>query len=94
MNEITKDADLHGAKFINTNLGGAQFHDVNLASSQFTDVNLSGTHFDDINFSGAVIRNANCSHVSMEDACYEGMRIDGILVTELLAIYRKGLSKE
>lgn len=35
-----------------------------------------------------VIRNANCSHLSIEDACYEGMLIDGVLVTELLRVYR------
>lgn len=84
----TEDADLSGAQFINTNLTGARFRDVSLAKAEFVDINLAGATLDDINLAGVVIRNANCSHVSITDACYEGMRIDGILVTELLRIYR------
>lgn len=89
MKSKTENADLRGAEFINTNLGQAKFHDVNLADAQFLDVNLSGAHFEDIAFTRAVFRNVDCSHVSIEDACYEGMRIDGILVTDLLQLYRR-----
>jgi uncharacterized protein YjbI with pentapeptide repeats len=88
MRTKTENADLSGSEFTNVNLSGTQFRDVNLGSSSFADVNLSGAKFDDINLTGVVIRKANCSHLSMEDACYEGMRIDGILVSELLAMYR------
>jgi uncharacterized protein YjbI with pentapeptide repeats len=88
MKSRTENADLSGAEFINTNLADTQFRDVNLAGAQFLDVNLAGARFDDVALKGAVIRNANCSHVSIEDACYEGMRIDGILVTDLLDAYR------
>ena len=89
MKSKTENADLGGAEFINTNLRGAQFRDVNLEGAQFVDINLKGATFEDIAFTGTVIRNANCSHVSIEDACYEGMRIDGILVTELLSVFRR-----
>jgi uncharacterized protein YjbI with pentapeptide repeats len=93
MNTRTENADLSGAQFINTNLREAEFRDVNLASAQFADVNLAGARFEDVALTGAVIRNANCSHVSIEDACYEGMRVDGILVTELLSVYRSRRSE-
>lgn len=81
--------DLQGAEFINANLGAAQFRDVNLAGAQFVDVSLAGATFEDVALSGSVIRNANCTDVSVTDACYDGMRIDGILVTELLRVYRE-----
>ena len=73
-----EDAGLQGTEFINTNLSGARFHDINLSGAELVDINLSRT----------VIRNVNCSHVVIEDACYEGMTLDGILVTELLRVYR------
>jgi uncharacterized protein YjbI with pentapeptide repeats len=86
----TENADLGGSEFINTNLAEAEFRDVRLAGARFVDINLSGAVFEDVNLTRTVIRNANCSHVSIEDACYEGMLIDGILVTELLRVYRGG----
>lgn len=84
----TENADLSGSEFLNTNLSAAQFRDVRLAEAQFVDVNLAGAHFEDVALTRAVIRNANCSHLTIEDACYEGMCIDGILVSELLRVYR------
>jgi uncharacterized protein YjbI with pentapeptide repeats len=75
--QFAQHADLHGSKF----------EDVNLSSSDFHDVDLSGSKFDDINFNGAVIKNTCLGDVSISDADYTGMRIDGILVTELLRAY-------
>jgi uncharacterized protein YjbI with pentapeptide repeats len=88
----TENADLHGAEFLNVNLNGAQFRDVNLAEAQFVDVNLKGARLEDVALVRVTIRNADCSHLSLEDACYEGMTIDGILVTELLRVYRAARS--
>jgi uncharacterized protein YjbI with pentapeptide repeats len=88
MKAKTENANLSGAEFLNTNLSSAKFHDVRLANAEFVDVNLSGARFDDVALTGVVIHNANCSHLSIKDACYEGMLIDGILVTELLRAYR------
>ena len=84
----TENADHSGAEFIKVKLAGAQFRDVNLADGKFIDVNLSGAVFDDVNLTRAKFHNINCSHVTFEDACYEGMTIDGIAVTELLRVYR------
>ncbi|GEP40961.1 hypothetical protein BGE01nite_02520 [Brevifollis gellanilyticus] len=83
-----KNADASGSEFINTNLQGSRFHDVNLSSAEFVDVNLSNTNFEDVALTNVTIRNANCSHMVLEDACYEGMLIDGIPVTELLRVYQ------
>jgi uncharacterized protein YjbI with pentapeptide repeats len=88
MRSKTENADLSGSDFINTNLSSAQFRDVRLAGAQFVDVNLNEALFEDVALIRTVIRNANCSHLTIEDACYEGMLIDGILVTELLRVYR------
>jgi uncharacterized protein YjbI with pentapeptide repeats len=88
MKSRTEDADLSGSEFINTNLSAARFHDVNLNGAQFVDVGLRGARFEDVALTGAVMHNVNGSHMTIEDACCAGMRIDGIFVTELLRVYR------
>jgi|OpeIllAssembly_1097287.scaffolds.fasta_scaffold273097_2 uncharacterized protein YjbI with pentapeptide repeats len=70
---------LAGSEFVDTDLEGAKFHDVNLRGADFSDVALTG----------AVIRNACLGDLTIADANYTGMRIEGILVTELLRIYRE-----
>jgi hypothetical protein len=42
-------------------------------------VNLAGARFDDVNLTGVEITNAN----------YTNMKIDGVLVSELLTAYRQ-----
>ncbi|MEK0450071.1 MAG: hypothetical protein RL088_2339 [Verrucomicrobiota bacterium] len=88
MKSKTENADLSGSEFINTNLSAAEFRDVRLAAARFVDVNFSEALFEDVALTRCVTRNANCSHLTIEDACYEGMLIDGIPVTELLRVYR------
>jgi uncharacterized protein YjbI with pentapeptide repeats len=73
------DADLAGMVFDNVNLSGARFHEVNFEGAEFVNVALTGS----------IIRNACLAGVSIADAGYEGMRIEGILVTELLRVYRE-----
>lgn len=67
----------------------SEFVDTTLERSKFRDVNLSACEFDDVAFTGSTIRNACLGDVSISDANYTGMRIDGILVTELLRVYRE-----
>ncbi len=74
-----KNASLAGSEFVDANLEGAKFHDVNLRGADFSDVALTG----------ATIRNACLGDVSIADANYTGMRIDGILVADLLRVYRE-----
>ena len=74
-----ENASLAGSEFVDANLEGAKFHDVNLRGAEFSDVALTG----------ATIRNACLGDVSIADANYAGMRIEGILVTDLLHVFRK-----
>lgn len=72
-------AVLSDAIFNDTNLARASFDDVNLGAATFNNINLQDATFDNINFSNVKISNANLS----------GMSIDGILVSDLLAAYKK-----
>jgi len=62
---------------------------VNLSGSRFDDVNLRDTVLDNVSLARSKIRNACLGDLSIEDANYSGMRIDGFLVTELLRVYRE-----
>jgi predicted enzyme related to lactoylglutathione lyase len=75
----TENASLAGSEFVDTSLEGAKFHDVNLRHADFADVA----------FTGATIRNACLGDVTIADANYTGMRIEGILVTDLLRAFQE-----
>jgi uncharacterized protein YjbI with pentapeptide repeats len=75
----------------NVSLAGSEFVDTNLEGAKFHDVNLRGAHFADVALTGATIRNACLEEVSIIDANYTGMRIEGILVTDLLRVFREHL---
>ncbi len=71
-------AVLNDAKFSDCNMGGTEFDDVNLSQSTFNNINLAGTTFSNINF----------SNVEISDANLDGMKVNGILVTDLLQHYQ------
>src|SRR5215211_7000016 len=73
----------------NVNLSGSVFHNTNLSNSKFDDVNLRGVEFHNVALTGGSIRDACLGNFSIEGAGYDGMRIEGILVTDLLRIYRE-----
>lgn len=89
MSTRTENACLKGAEFSNVDLGNARFENVNLGASRFADVSFAGAKLEDVSLSGTTISDANCSGMTIENACYEHMTIDGILVTELLRVYRE-----
>lgn len=70
-------------------LRGSSFVDVDLSASRFEDVNLRGVLFDNVAMTNATIRNACLGYVTIEDVNLEGMRINGVLVTELFRVYRE-----
>lgn len=72
------DSDMSGSTFIN----------VNLASAVFDDVNLTGTTLNNVNLSGLRISYANLKGASIVQSLTDGMTINGISVTELLACYQ------
>jgi uncharacterized protein YjbI with pentapeptide repeats len=62
---------------------------VNLSGAEFDDVNLSRVEFHNVNMSHVSIRNACLHDFSIADANYDTMQIEGVLVTELLRVYRE-----
>lgn len=58
----------------------------NLEGSTFHDVSLQGSSFDDINFSEARLNNVTLKNTEITDCCIEGLRINGVLISDLLEI--------
>src|SRR5262249_20001219 len=74
-----------GKVFIGTPPEGALFKGLVLQNAAFPDVRPAGATLDDIDFSNAVIT-SNCN--------FNGMRIAGVSVKELLAAYEQRHSHE
>lgn len=51
------------------------------------DFDMTGSVFDDVNLTGSRFHNVKLQDVVIEESCIAGLRINGILVTELLATY-------
>ena len=72
----------------NADLARSQFTDVNLHQASFTDVDLGESVLNDVNLSQSKIANVNLSNVEIHDCNTEGMKIEGILVEDLLKAYK------
>jgi uncharacterized protein YjbI with pentapeptide repeats len=59
-----------------------------LSGSAFDDVNMSGTTLHNINLSGLRLTKANLAGASISESRYDGMTIDGIAVTDMIAAYK------
>jgi uncharacterized protein YjbI with pentapeptide repeats len=73
---------------VDADLSGSTFTDVRLSGAKFNDVNLMGCAISHANLSGLRISNANLAGASIVDSATNGMTIDGIAVSDLLAAYR------
>jgi uncharacterized protein YjbI with pentapeptide repeats len=82
-------AKLDGSKFIDVGLGDAVFDNVFLGNAQFNNVCMTKARLHDVNLSDGRIEHVNLARVSITDCHLDGMTIDGIPVTELLAAYNR-----
>ena len=82
-----QDLPLHAA---HARLPGSRFMDVDLSQSFFDDVSLRGASFNNISLAGASLCNVSLEDVTIADATLDGMRIEGVLVTDLWAAWQRG----
>jgi len=81
--------DLRGSQFENVKLSNAVFIDVDLSASTFEGVKASSARFTDVDLSKAFFANVDLQFGEISNCRLAGLRIDGILVTDLFAAYRK-----
>jgi uncharacterized protein YjbI with pentapeptide repeats len=86
-NEEFRMSSNSSLKHEHTALVDSHFLDVDLERTAFEDVNLRGSVFRNVAFTDARFQNVCFANVDIGDANVEGMKINGILVTELLRVY-------
>ncbi len=91
---VYDDVNMSGSTVGNVNLAGCSFRNVNMSGATFEDANLSGWKLHDVNLAGLKIVKANLAGASITQGRTEGMTIEGILVSDLLAAYRASISAE
>ena len=76
---LVHNADLTASRFSDAQLENSSFVNVALQRSSFTDVNLAGASFADVDLSDVCITDSNVS----------GMRINGVLLSDLIRAYEE-----
>ncbi len=84
--------DLTGSRFTDVRLASTAFGNVDLSKSTFSNVNASAAAFRDVSLRDAHFTNVDLSSVRVANSRLGGMRIEGILVTDLIAAYRSARS--
>ena len=81
--------DLGGMKVTGSKAVTTRFDDLNMQDLAVENANLTGATFHNVNMTGAWISHANLSSVAITDANLTGMTINGIAVSDLLALWEE-----
>lgn len=92
MSIIKLDDCEHAIQASNANLGNSQFEDVRLADSTLEQVTFESSTFKEVYFDQCHFDRVSFAGVQITNGVYKGMRIDGIDVDELLAVYRRSVA--
>ena len=85
--EVIFDMSKIPSKYENVSLAGATFVNVDLSQSSFDDVNLSKASFENVSLAEVKFEDVSFENASIEECNLEGMRIGGVLVSELIRAY-------
>jgi len=80
----------HQIDACDANFAASKFEDVRFADTSFERATLEGASFVDVHLDGASFVRSNFGGVESVDGHYDGMTIEGFLVTEMLAKARAG----
>lgn len=82
------DADLADSTFVDVRLSRATFNDVSLAGAAIRNCNLSNGSLQRVNLTKLKISQADLRGAAIVESLTDGMTIEGISVTDLMASYR------
>lgn len=87
------NADLSDLEIEGAQLGGAYIHNIGMPPIGHPMYNARirqrPIRFENCYFGGSAITNCNLENIEISDCNLKGMKIDGILVEDLLRIYRQ-----
>ena len=85
---------LAGSSFVDVNLSKASFDDINFSGAEIQNANMSDWMVQDANLKGLKIRNSDLREAAISHCLTEGMTVDGIAVSEMMAAYRELKERE
>ena len=77
------------SKFINVDMSRVEFDDVRMEGATFNNINMQRATVHYVNMKGSKISDCHLVNVEVEGGEIDGMKIHGILVTEMMAAYKK-----
>lgn len=87
VNANLSDLEIEGAQ-----LGGAYIHNIGMPPADHPEYDSNAKQrplrFENCDLNSSAIRNCDLSDVAISDCNIKGLRIDGILVSDLLAAYK------
>jgi uncharacterized protein YjbI with pentapeptide repeats len=84
---LCQTAIIDDSKFLDVGMARVEFNDVNLSDATFTNINMSRVSFYGINFDRATFRAVGLNNVTIDECELAGLRIRGILVTDMIDAY-------
>ena len=86
---LCQEAVIDDSKFLNVGMARVEFDNVNLSDATFNNINMSRVSFHGINFNGATFKAVGLTNVSIDECEVVGLKIRGILVTDMIAAYNQ-----
>jgi uncharacterized protein YjbI with pentapeptide repeats len=80
---------LEGSSFVDVNLSKVSFDDINFSGADIHNANMSDWVVRDANLKGLKITSADLRGAAISHSLTEGMTVDGIAVSEMMAAYRE-----
>ncbi len=81
------NSDIGASVLSDVSMNGARIENAAAAGLRVLNVNASGASFDDVDLTGARFHNTRLENAEITESCMSGMKINGILVTDLLNAY-------
>jgi uncharacterized protein YjbI with pentapeptide repeats len=86
--------DLRDSRFYLVSLANSKFDQSDLSKTTFRSIDFSDVSITSANLTGAIITSSNLSNAQVSRCNLSGMKIDGVLVTDLQKAYAKAKKKQ
>lgn len=83
------DAIIDGTQFINVGLKDGVFDNMMMENARFNNINMTGANVNYVNLEGSKFTECYLKNVEIEGSETKGMKIDGILVSDMIAAYER-----
>jgi len=86
---LCKESIIDDSKFINVGMSRVEFDDVCMEDATLNNINMQRATIHYVNLKGAKIRDCHLVDVEVTGGEVDGMKIHGILVTDMMDAYEK-----